>query len=166
MSTTYPHHLYSHLHHPHQKMWKNQVPSIASWIITLSQSTPPPNHHHHLQKYSINLSLYLMCLDSLLKLHPQCSTLMILIALQMRHILSKLGRSQSVTRPSSTRKHRINQFKIPQMFLSFPHSTLYNKLSLLTNHGTNCPAHSLSWILLLHFKSSISFLPTTLWDSL
>jgi len=166
MSTTYPHHLYSHLHHPDQKLSKNKVPSIASWTITLGQSTPPPNHHHHLQWYSIDLSLYLICLHSQLKLHLQCSTLTIIIAPQMRYILSQPSQSQLVTRPSGARKHPKNQFKICQIFLSFPHSTLYNLLSHLTKHGTNCPSHSLSWMPLLQFKSSISFLPTPLWDSL
>jgi len=166
MSTTYPHHLYSHLHHPHQKMSKNKVPSIASWTITRVQSAPPLNHHHNLQWYSIDLSLYLMCLHSLLKLHLQCSTLMIIIAPQMRHILSQLGRSQLVTRPSGARKHTKTRFKICQIFLCFPHSTLYNQLSLFTKHGTDCPSHSPSWMPLLQFKSSISFLPTPLWDSL
>jgi len=131
MSTTYPHHLYSHLHHPHQKMSKNKVPSVTSWTITLDQSAPPTNHHHHLQWYSIDLSLYLMCLHSLLKLHLQCSTLMIIIAPQMRHIFSQPGRSQLVTRRNGARKHSKNSFKICQIFLSFPHSTLYNQLSLL-----------------------------------
>jgi hypothetical protein len=166
MSTTYPHHLYSHLHHPHQKLSKNKVPSVASWTITLGQSTPPPNHHHHLQWYSIDLSLYLMCLHSQLKLHLQCSTLAIIIAPQMRHILSQPSQSQLVTRPRGARKHSKNRVKICQIFLSLPHSTLNNLLSLLTKHGTDCPFHSLSWMPLLQFKSSISFLPTPLWDSL
>jgi len=167
MSTTYPHRLYSHLYHPHQKMSKNKVPSIASWTITLVQSAPPPNSHHHLQWYSIDLSLYLMCLHSLLKLHLQWSTLTIIIAPQMRHILSQPGRSPLVTRPSGARKHSKNRFKICQIFLSFPHSTLYNQLSLLTKHGTDCPSHSPSWIPLLQFKSLFPFLPTSpLWDSL
>jgi len=166
MSTTNPHHLYSHLHHPHQKISKNKVPSVASWTITLVQSVPPPNHNHHLQWYSIDLSLCLMCLHSLLKLHLQCSTLTIIRSHQMRHILSQPGRSQLVTWPSGTRKHSKNQFKICQIFLSFPYSTLYNQLSLLTKHGTDCPSHSLSWMPLLQFKSSISFLPTPFWDSL
>jgi len=166
MSTTYPHHLYSHLHHPHQKMSKNKVPSITSWTFTLVQSAPPPNHHHHLQWYSIDLSLYLMCLYSLLKLHLQCSTLTIIIAPQMRQILSQPGRSELVTRPSRARKHSKNRFKICQIFLSFPHSTHCNQLSRLTKHGINCPSHSPCWMPLLQFKSSISFLPTPLWDSL
>jgi hypothetical protein len=40
--TTYPHHLYFYLDHPHQKMLQNQVPSIASWMITLVQMGTPP----------------------------------------------------------------------------------------------------------------------------
>jgi len=112
MSTTYPHHLYSHLHHPQQKMLKNKVPSIASWTITLVQSKPPPNHHYHLQWSSIDLSLYLMCLHPLLKLHPQCSILAIIIAPQMRHLLSQPSRSPLITRPSGARKHSTNQFNI------------------------------------------------------
>jgi len=166
MSTTYPHHLYRHLHHPYQKMSKNNVPSVASWTITLVQRAPPPNHHHHLQWYSINLSLYLMCLQSLQKLHLQWSTLTIIIAPQMRHIFSQRGQSQLVTWVSGARKHSKNRFKICQIFLTFPHSTLYNQLSLLTKNGTDCPSHYLSWIPLLQFKSSILFLPTPLWDSL
>ena len=166
MSTTYPHHLYRHLHHPYQKMSKNNVPSVASWTITLVQSAPSPNHHHDLQWYSIDLPLYLMCLHSLLKLHLQCSTLTIIIAPQMRHKLSQPGQSQLVTRPSGTRKQSKNRFKIGQIFLSFSHSTLYNQLSLLIKLGTDCPSHSPSWMPLLQFKSSLSFLPTPLWDSL
>jgi len=96
------------------------------------QSAPPPIHHDHLQWYSIDLSLYLMCLHSLLKLHLQYSSLTIIIAPQMRHKLSQPGQSQLVTRPSSARKHLKNRFTICQIFLSFPHSTLYNQLSLLT----------------------------------
>jgi len=83
---------------------KKQSATVASCTITLFQSTPPPNHHHHLQWYSIDLSLYLMCLHSLLKLHLQCSTLTIIMAPQMRHILCQPGRSQLVTRPSGARK--------------------------------------------------------------
>ena len=166
MSTTYPHHLYSHLHHPHQKMSKNKAPRVASWTITLVQSAPPPNHHHQLHWHRIDLSLYLMCLHSLLKLHLQCSTLTIIIAPQMRHILSQLGGSQLVTRQGGARKHSQNQFEICQIFVSFPHATLYNQLSLLTKHGTICSSHSPSWMPLLQFKSSISFLLTPLWDSL
>jgi len=147
-------------------MSKNKLPSVASWTITLVHSAPPPNHHHHLQWSRFDRSLSLMCLHLLLKLHMQCSILMIFIAPQMRHIVSRLGRSQLVTQPSGARKHSKNHCKICQMLLSFPHWTLYNRLSILNKHGTDCPSHSLSWILLLQFKPSISFLPTPLWDSL
>jgi hypothetical protein len=112
MSTTYPHHLYSHLHYPHQRMTKNQVPSITSWRITLDQSASHSTHHHHQQGYSIDLGSYLMFLHLLLKLHLQCSTLMTIIAPQIWHILSQPDYAQLITPPSGTRKHAKNQFKI------------------------------------------------------
>jgi hypothetical protein len=62
MSTIYPYHLNSHLHDPHQKISKNTVPIVASWMFTLVQSTPPANYYHHLQWSSTDLSGYLMCL--------------------------------------------------------------------------------------------------------
>jgi len=90
----------------------SEVPSVATWTITLVHSAPPPNHHHHLQWYSTDLSLYLMFLHPLLKLYLQCLTLTIIIAPQTRHILSQPGRSQLITRPSGIRKHSKNQLKI------------------------------------------------------
>jgi len=83
---------------------KNKVPSATSWTITLAQSTLPPDHLRHLQWCSTDLSLYLMCLHLLLKLHQQFSTLTIIIAPQMKHILSQPGQSRPITRPSGVRK--------------------------------------------------------------
>ena len=96
------------------------------------------NHLHHLQWSSTNLALYLMCLHPLLKLHLQCSTLMIIIAPQTKH----MGQSQLVTRPSSIRKHSKIQFRVGQIFLSFPHSLLHKLLSILKKQGTNCLSRS------------------------
>ena len=135
-------------------------------MITLVQHPPPPNHHHHLQWYSTVLPLYLMCLHPLLKFHLQCSTLTIIIAPQMKNILSQPCQSQLITGQCGLRKLSKNQFKISQIFLSFPHLTLYNLLTLLTWHRTDCPSCSLGWVPLLQFNSSIAFLPTPLWDSL
>jgi len=75
MSTTFPHHLYSCLHHPHQTMLKNKVPSIASWATTVVQCALPGNHHYHLQWYSTNLPLCQIWLHPLLKLHVPMLTL-------------------------------------------------------------------------------------------
>jgi len=139
------------------KKYQDKVPRIVSWTMTLVQSAPRLIHHHHLLQYSTNLSLYLIWLNPLPKLHLQCSILTIIMGPPMRHLLSQSGQSQLISWPSSTRKHSKNHLKIWQMFLSFPHLTSYNQLSLLTKHGTDCPSHSLSWIPLLQFKSSISF---------
>ena len=165
-STIYPNHLYSHLHHPHQTMWQNKVPNVRSWTITLVQSGLPPNNHHPLQWYHIDLSLYLMSLHPLMKLHRQYSILTIIIAPYTWHILSQPEWSPLITRPSHTRKCSKIRCQISQIFLGFPHLTLYNQLSLLTEHGTDRPSHSLNWMPLIQFKSSISYLATPLWYSL
>ena len=86
-------------------MWKNNVPIIASWTITLVQSAPPPNCHHHLQLSSTDLASCLMYLHSQLKLHQQWSILKIFKALWAKYILSQPGRLQWITRPSGVRKH-------------------------------------------------------------
>jgi len=142
------------------------MPSIASWTLPLVKSAQPPVHHPYLQSYTTNLPLYLSCLHQLLKLYLRCSTLTMIIAPQMKYILSQLGQSLLITRPSGIRKHSKNQFKIWQIILSFPHSTLYNLVLLLTKHGTDCRSCSSSWMILLQFKSSISLLPTLTWYSL
>jgi len=71
-----------------------------------------------------------------------------------------IARSESITAGHSVKlrkKTLKNHFKICQISLSYPHSTLHNELSLLTKHSTDCPSHSPSWMPLLQSKSSISF---------
>lgn len=122
--TSYIHPLYFYLYYHHQNLQKYAVSRASLLTFTLVHSASPLDLSHPLQWESTNWSSYLICPQPIQKCLLQYSTLTIIIAPLILHILSQLALPWLISQSSSVR----NFSKLIHILTKLPALSMFNQL--------------------------------------